>query len=90
MVSSASKNGLSNSTAEKLKAIVYGHINVFRISLSLGPSAALPPLKINLAENAKPIKVRLRNYNRDQREFLSKFFADVVKHGMAYSNPTSR
>ena len=33
--------------------------------------------------------MRLRNYSQDQREFLSETVDKLVRHGMAYSNPTS-
>jgi len=63
---------------------------VFRTSLSAGPPARIRPLKIELTPQAEPVKVRLRNYSREQREFLSDFVEKLVRSGMAYPNPTSR
>lgn len=36
------------------------------------------------------MKIRLRKYSADQRRFLFAFVKTLVKHGMAYSNPTSK
>jgi len=82
--------GLSAKQTEKLQGIVDSNMDIFRISLSSGPPATLPPLKIELLPDARPVKIRLRNYNSDQKEFLTNFVADLVRNGMAYANPTSR
>lgn len=90
MVESAKKNGLSDERHNELKKTVLDHMDIFRCSFSAGPPAKLPPLKIDLTADAKPVKVRLRNYSADQRRFLGVFVKSLVSHGMAYPNPTSK
>ncbi len=72
-----------------LENIVAEHIDIFPIGLSSGPPVDLPPMRIELKKDAKPIKVRLRNYSEPQKEFLDNFVFKLVEKGMAYANPTS-
>lgn len=65
-------------------------MNIFRVSFSSGPPTKLPPLKIELTPDAKPVKVRLRRYSAQQCKLLNCFVKTLVKHGMAYPNPTSK
>lgn len=44
-------------------------------------------MKIELTPDAKPVKVRLRKYSQEQKEFLKNFVDDLVNRGLAY--PTS-
>ena len=90
MVTKAKKNGMPSAAAENLDRIVRGSMDVFRNSLSSGPPAKIRSLKIELTADAKPVKVRLRNYSQEQREFLSKFVQDLVEHKMVYLNQTSQ
>lgn len=63
-------------------------MKIFRTSFSSGPLAHLPPLKIELTPDAKPVKVRLRNYSQEQRDFLDQFVKDFVRHGLTNPNST--
>ena len=89
MKQSAADAGLPVDSQEELNQIVDDHKNIFRIGFSSGPPARFPPLKVDLTSDAKPVKVRLRNYSQEQREFLSGFVKKLIDHGMAYANPTS-
>jgi len=86
----AKKNGLADIYESNLRGILHAHLDIFRTSFSAGPPAKLPPLKIELMPDAKPVKVRLRKYSQAQKEFMRKFVDDLVANGMAYPNPTSR
>ena len=86
----AREKGLADVYESNLKGILRDHMDIFRTSFSAGPPAKLPPLKIELMPNAKPVRVRLRKYSQGQRDFLSDFVKDLVAHGMAYANPTSK
>lgn len=90
ILKSAENNSLSEKQLKDLKTIVSGRIDIFRCSFSSGPPAKLPPLKIELTADAKPVKVRLRKYSADQRKFLATFIKSLVSHGMVYPNPTSK
>lgn len=89
MINISRANGLSENHAKELSTIVNEHLNIVRTSLSAGPPADFPPLKIELTPDAKPVHVRLRKYSKEQREFLDKFVDSLVKYGMTYPNPTS-
>ena len=85
----AKDNGLADVFESNLKGILRDHMDIFRTSFSAGPAAKLPPLKIDLTPDAKPVKVRLRKYSQEQKEFMRDFVNDLVANGMAYPNPTS-
>jgi transposase InsO family protein len=85
----AKENGLPPDSAAALDDLVRVHTNVFRVGFSAGPPANIRPLKITLTPDARPVKVRLRNYSCEQREFLAAFVDELVRNGMAFANPTS-
>lgn len=89
MLEKAFESGLPTHAHALLKKTVTDYMDIFRTSLSSGPPAKLPPLKISLTTDAEPVRVRLRNYSQDQRKFLSNFVDKLVDHGMAYPNPTA-
>lgn len=82
--------GLPPVTWNRLKKILYEHIDVFRVGLSHGPSAQIPTLKIELSKDSSPIRVKLRNYTRDQRLLLYGMTTRLFKASMAYSNPSDK
>lgn len=86
----ANQNGLPAVYESNLKGILRDHMVIFRTSFSAGPPAKLPPLKIELTPEAKPVKVRLRKYSQEQKIFMHDFVNDLVAHGMAHPNPTSK
>lgn len=90
MQTAAFDAGLASDKRPVLAKLLSDHVDIFRTSFSSGPPARLPPLRIELTPDAKPVKVRLRNYSQDQRDFLAKFVKDLVHHGLAYPNPTSK
>lgn len=81
---------LQSGKSPVLTILLSDHRDIFLISFSSGQPARLPLLKIELTPDAGPIKVRLRNYSQDQRDFLAKFVEDLVCHGHAYLNQTSK
>lgn len=89
MIERSKSNGLPDQYHDRLEKMVYSHLDVFRTGLSSGPAAKLPPLQIALTPDAKPVKVRLRNYSQEQREFLRTFVATLLEKGMVYRNPTA-
>lgn len=89
MVQDAKKNGLPGHREAELRRIIFDRKDIFRVSFSSGPPAKVEPLKIDLVSDARPVRVKLRNYSQDQRNFLSNFVEKLVNAGMAYPNPTS-
>jgi hypothetical protein len=88
MTKQARDNGLLPD-ADELEIIFRDSMDIFRVAFSSGPAAKLRPLDIKLTTDARPVRVKIRNYSQEQREFLSKWVTGLVRCGMAYSNPTS-
>lgn len=89
LVSAATSNGLPEAEQQNLSQLLNDNQDVFRICMSSGPAAKLPPLKIELSTEAKPVRVKLRNYSPTQRQFLSDFVSQLVKKDIIYPNPTA-
>lgn len=89
MLEDAADQGFLEADLLSLRKLVWSHSNIFRISLSSSPFAEVPPLKIDLVPDARPTRVRLCNYSREQCNFLSSMVEDLVANGLAYSNPSS-
>lgn len=85
----ARENGISSEHASILDKILAKHLDVFRTTFSSGPAANIPPLKIDLVHDAKPVRVRLRNYSQTQKEFLAEFVNKLLDAGMVFPNPSS-
>ena len=89
LVQSAKDNGLPQDSATELDDLLNSRLDILRVSFSAGPPARIRSRTVDLATEARPVKVRLRNYSREQREFLMDFVKKLVRNGMAYLNPTS-
>ena len=55
-----------------------------------GPPANIPPLQLELTDDANPICVKIRKYSESQRCFLRKLTDKLVAAGMIYPNPNSK
>lgn len=89
MVQTTIDSGFPNDKLPELRKNISDHTDIFRVSFSSGPPAQVPLLKIDLAPNATPVRVRLRNYSQEQRNFMPKMVSNLVKCSMVYLNPTS-
>lgn len=89
MIQRAYDQGFSPALRDQLKNLVHSFKGIFFIGLSGGPPAKLKPLEIELAPDAKPIKVKLRKYSQEQKCFLSNFVSELMEKGMLYPNPTA-
>lgn len=90
MIQPASYNDLYPDLVTRLRNMIQEHIDIFRLSFSASPPAGLPPLKIALNDDSRPVLVKLRNNSQEQKEFLRDFVSDLVRNGMAYPNPSSK
>jgi hypothetical protein len=79
--------GLPNSANRRLQNLVSEFADIWRIVLSPGPFAKLPPTRIQLKLGAHPVRVRARKYSVEQPEFLSRFVGELVSNGHAFRNP---
>lgn len=87
MIQQASDNGLTEVETKVLSDLIYEFKNIFYTSFSGGHLAKIDPLRIELTQDVKPVRVRLRNYTQDQRTFLSKLINVLLKVGHIYRNP---
>lgn len=89
MLQGATENGLPDENKDKLRQLVQNNVDVFKTLFSAGPPAKIDPLHIELTSDAKPSRVRLRNYSQEQRQFLSRFVETLESAGMAYFNTSA-
>lgn len=82
----AQKNGFPTHMFSRLRDIVYFSHEAFRVAFSSGPPEKMTPLKIDLTSDATPVKVRLRNYSVEQREFLQSTVENLTDAGVVYPN----
>lgn len=89
LVHDALEQGLPPEHQEMLKELIFSKRHIFCLGLSDAAPATFPPLSIDLEQDAKPVRVKLRKYSEAQRDFMKSFVADLIRCGMAYPNPTS-
>ena len=89
-LSSTTVKEMSSEQLEELSDIIMSNKDVFRLRMCGGAPAKIPPLQVQLTSDAKPVRIKLRNYSPEQKEFLKSFVDDLVSNNMAYPNPTSQ
>lgn len=89
MIEMAQGNGMNETNVATLRSMVTDHMDVFRTSLSAGSVAKVPRLTIDLTEDARPARVQLRNYSREERKFLRTFVSHMLRCKLVYANPSS-
>ncbi|KAF0717915.1 Aste57867_2017 [Aphanomyces stellatus] len=62
--------GCGTEFAAKLAELLDKYVDVFRLSLGRDTPVKMPPLKVHLANGARPIRCRARRYSLPQREFM--------------------
>lgn len=85
----ASAQGFPKARFDDLREIVLSRIGVFRTDFSQS-SASIPPLRLELKSDAKPVHVKIRKYSDSQRKFLRKLVEKLLDAGLNYPNPTSK
>ena len=75
---------------EGLAETVIRFEDVFRTKLGRDPPVDMPPLKVTLKKDAKPVKCKARRYPVAHRDFLKKHVEKLVEHGLVYRNPNSK
>lgn len=73
----------------ELYGLVWGHSAEFCTTFSPHP-AKVDPLRIHLTEGSRPIRVKIRNYSVDQREFMESLVDKLVENNLVYPNPSAR
>lgn len=83
-------NGLSPKGQERLKNILLGYRDVFRLKLGPDPPANVAPLIISPVHNARPFRSPQRRYSTEARAFITNTVRELVEIGALYKNPSSR
>lgn len=84
IVDSAIDNGFTDMKLTTLRKIVGEHTDIFQTPLSSELPTDVPPLKNDLVSDATFVRLRLRNYSQDQKEFLSTMVSKFMACGMEY------
>ncbi|RHY87322.1 hypothetical protein DYB31_015323, partial [Aphanomyces astaci] len=69
--------GCGSEFAAKLAALLDKYVDVFRLSLRRDPPVKMPPLKVHLANGARPIRCKARRYSLSQREFMQQHVKEL-------------
>lgn len=88
MLSRAKIEGFPEEHYKELEDLVWQHADSFDVSFSPTP-AKIDPLRIVLTPDAKPVRVKLRNYSEEQRDFMKTLVTQLIDSDCLYPNPTS-
>lgn len=88
MLERAKAEGLPDKHLKDLEDLVWQYADCFDMSFSPSP-ALIEPLRILLQPDAKAIRVKLRNYSEEQRDFMKTLVSHIVASGCIYANSTS-
>ncbi len=74
----------------QLRDLLLRYSDVFRLELGRDPLVDMPPLRVNLRNNAKPVRCKARRYGPKQRAFMELHVDQLEKTGVVYKNTRSR
>ena len=89
LVSDAVERGLDEVGAARLASLVEKYKSIFRLRLGKSPPADVPPMKVRLEPNSKPIRVKPRRYSPEQRKFLNNYVDALKRMDFAQDMPTA-
>jgi Reverse transcriptase (RNA-dependent DNA polymerase) len=78
MIESAREAGLPVATSRRLQDLVFEFADIW-----------LPAMQIHLKPGALPARVKVRKYQVEQRELLSRLVGELVANGHAFRNPNA-
>jgi hypothetical protein len=74
-----------------LRGLLNEHFDVLRLGWKEGATpVSVEPPRVNLKPGAVPTACKQRRYSSLHTQFLERFQADIVAHGLGYVNPRSR
>lgn len=80
LIKEALENGISSKGAAELQNLVREYDDVLRLRVGPGLPADVAPMKIELAENVRPVQARPRRYASDKREFIEKYVGKLLEY----------
>ncbi len=75
--------------AADLVKLLAKYVEVFQLTLGDDPPVDMPPLKIHLKSDAKPIRCKARRFSLPQRDFIQKHIQELQDAGFVYRNSSS-
>uniref|UniRef100_H3GD34 Chromo domain-containing protein n=1 Tax=Phytophthora ramorum TaxID=164328 RepID=H3GD34_PHYRM len=86
----AEELGLTLDGTAKLRGILHARADNFRVEFGHDPPVRVAPMKVRLREGAAPVRSQLRRYSPNDRAFLDRHTASLLKYGLIYKNHRSR
>jgi hypothetical protein len=74
----------------QLRDLLLRYADVFRLELGRDPPVNMPPLRVKLRDDAKPVRCKARRYGPGQRAFMDSHVEQLEKAGLVYKNTRSR
>ena len=91
MLSKAKAEGLTDQQYQRLKALVYKYVDIWRITLQEDDPAKVTPYKVKLKEGvSSPYRAKMRRYPPAHTDFANEFIQQLLKCGFVKRNPQSR
>ena len=87
LVMEAQGNGLSEAGVERLSELLRKYRKIFRLRLGASEPAQVEPMKIQLKEGLKPVRVKARRYSADERAWLENYVDKLVEMNFIVPNP---
>lgn len=88
MIQRAVDNGLPDQYTKPLSNQVWTFCSTFSTRFS-STQSKVDPLSIGLTPDARPVRVKLRNYSPSQRAFMKGLIDERIGHCIVYPNPSS-
>lgn len=89
MVIQAKENCLADDDCTRINAVVNNYLHIPRVSFFAGPPAKVGPLRNQLGNDARPLRVPLYKYSYKQREFSHNMVSRLLCCGMIPPSPSS-
>jgi hypothetical protein len=74
----------------QLRDLLLRYADMFRLELGRDPPVDIPPLRVKLRDDAKPVRCKARRYGPEQRAFMDSRVEQLEKAGLVYKNTRSR
>jgi hypothetical protein len=81
--------GGSPSFTTQLRDLLLRYADVFRLELGRDPPVDIPPLRVKLRGDAKPVRCKARRYGPEKRVFMDSHVEQLEKTGLVYKNTRS-
>jgi hypothetical protein len=82
--------GCSPVFTTQLRDLLLRYSDVFRLEHGRDPPVDMPPLRVNLRNDAKPDRCKAQRYGPEQRAFMDSHVDQLEKAGLVYKNTRSR